>query len=188
MVKRSLARGCIKGFAIIALLAIFGLGVLLAALWLEHRSPITLPSLTGHFAVGRTSYAWVNNRQIDELSPSGANREVLVWMWYPAAASPASAPADCLPPAWRTACARTYGVLMSDFLTRDPAVVHAHSLSDPGISREQKSYPVVMMRAGGGALTTDFTTLGEDLASHGYVVVGFDAPYRTGLWCFRMGG
>jgi predicted dienelactone hydrolase len=35
------------------------------------------------------------------------------------------------------------------------------------------------MSAGGGALTTDFTTLAEDLASHGYVVVGFDAPYRT---------
>jgi hypothetical protein len=37
----------------------------------------------------------------------------------------------------------------------------------------------VIMRAGGGALTTDFTTLAEDLASHGYIVVGFDAPYRT---------
>ncbi len=28
-------------------------------------------------------------------------------------------------------------------------------------------------------MTTDFTTLAEDLASHGYIVVGFDAPYRT---------
>jgi predicted dienelactone hydrolase len=37
----------------------------------------------------------------------------------------------------------------------------------------------VILRAGGGALTTDFTTLAEDLASHGYFVVGFDAPYRT---------
>jgi predicted dienelactone hydrolase len=37
------------------------------------------------------------------------------------------------------------------------------------------------MRPGLGALTTDFTTLAEDLASHGYVVVGFDAPYRTTL-------
>jgi len=35
------------------------------------------------------------------------------------------------------------------------------------------------MRAGGGALTTDFTTRAEDLASRGYIVVGFDAPYRT---------
>jgi predicted dienelactone hydrolase len=35
------------------------------------------------------------------------------------------------------------------------------------------------MRAGLAALTTDYTTLAEDLASHGYVVVGFDAPYRS---------
>jgi predicted dienelactone hydrolase len=40
------------------------------------------------------------------------------------------------------------------------------------------------MRAGGGALTTDFTTLAEDLASHGYIVVGFDAPYRTSVVVF----
>ena len=35
--------------------------------------------------------------------------------------------------------------------------------------------------SGRRALTTDFTTLAEDLASHGYAVVGFDAPYRTGM-------
>src|SRR5438445_11803055 len=35
------------------------------------------------------------------------------------------------------------------------------------------------MRGGHSALTTDYTTLAEDLASHGYVVVRFDAPYRT---------
>jgi dienelactone hydrolase len=66
-------------------------------------------------------------------------------------------------------------------------MVHAHSSSDPGISLEQHSYPVVIMRAGGGALTTDFTTLAEDLASHGYVVVGFDASYRTGVVVFPDG-
>ena len=35
------------------------------------------------------------------------------------------------------------------------------------------------MRAGLAALTTEYTALAEDLASHGYIVVGFDAPYRT---------
>jgi dienelactone hydrolase len=35
------------------------------------------------------------------------------------------------------------------------------------------------MRTGGAAPTTDFTSLNEDLASHGYVVVGFDAPFRS---------
>lgn len=68
---------------------------------------------------------------------------------------------------------------MTKFLTRDLTLVHTHSTSDPDLSPEQRSYPVIIMRAGGGALTTHFTTLAEDLASHGYVVVGFDAPYRT---------
>ena len=35
------------------------------------------------------------------------------------------------------------------------------------------------MRAGLAALTTSYTALAEDLASHGYVVVGFDAPHRS---------
>jgi predicted dienelactone hydrolase len=45
------------------------------------------------------------------------------------------------------------------------------------------------MRAGGGGLTTDYTTLAEDLASHGYIVVGFDAPYPSGRKApsFRVG-
>jgi dienelactone hydrolase len=33
----------------------------------------------------------------------------------------------------------------------------------------------------------DYSTLAEDLASHGYVVVGFDAPYRTQVVVFPDG-
>jgi dienelactone hydrolase len=43
------------------------------------------------------------------------------------------------------------------------------------------------MRAGLAALTTDYTSLAEDLASHGYVVVGFDAPYRSFVVVFPDG-
>jgi dienelactone hydrolase len=76
---------------------------------------------------------------------------------------------------------------MGRILTRDPAVVHVHSSSDPGVSPEQPAYPVVILRAGGGAPTTDYTTLAEDLASHGYVVVGFDAPHRSRAVVFPDG-
>jgi predicted dienelactone hydrolase len=100
-------------------------------------------------------------------------------MWYPSAAATSAAPAEYLPAPWRTALAQDSGALMSEYLTRDLALVRTHSTVDPDVSMEQRSYPVVIMRAGGGALTTDFTTLAEDLASHGYFVVGFDAPYRT---------
>src|SRR5579864_3051912 len=177
---RSYLHRILKAIAALVLLAVSGIALLLVSLWLEHRTAIALPVPTGHFAVGRTTYEWVNNLRADELAPSaGAKREVLVWVWYPAAAAPSAKAADYTPAPWRIALERTSGVFMSRFLTRDPAVVQAHGSDNPQISREQASYPIVIMRAGGGALTTDFTTLAEDLASHGYVVVGFDAPYRT---------
>jgi pimeloyl-ACP methyl ester carboxylesterase len=177
---RRLAARLARGLALAVLLAVVGLVGLLALLWREHGTPIALPAPTGPFAVGRTAYTWVDDSETDELAPSpGTKREVVVWIWYPAEVTDSGAPVEYLPAAWRRALAESSGVLMSRFLTRDPAVVRAHARSDPAVSSEESPYPVVIMRAGGGALTTDFTTLAEDLASHGYVVVGFDAPYRT---------
>ena len=176
------AKRLLKGLAALAILAVVGLTMLLALLWWEHKTEITLPAPTGHFAVGRTTYTWVNNAETDELAPSpGVKREVLVWIWYPAASTTSAASVEYLPAPWRLALAQHSGILMSQFLTRDLSLVRVHSTSDADVSSELRSYPVVIMRAGGGALTTDFTTLAEDLASHGYIIVGFDAPYRTGL-------
>src|ERR1700675_674786 len=188
MAMKRIIQWLIRSLAAVFLLAVVGLAVLLALLWREHKTGITLPAPTGHFAVGRTTYAWVNNVEKDELAPSpGAAREVLVWIWYPSVAGTSAAPAEYLPAAWRLALAQHSGALMSQFLTRDLSLVQAHSTSNPDVSSEQRSYPVVIMRAGGGALTTDFTTLAEDLASHGYIVVGFDAPYRTFVVVLRDG-
>src|SRR5205085_3050242 len=71
-------------------------------------------------------------------------------------------------------------------LRRDLARVHAHSVRAP-LSPERRRYPVVILRGGLGAKMLDYTTIAEDLASHGYVVVGFDAPYRTGTVVFPDG-
>ena len=170
----------LKIIALLALLGVLGLAALFALLWFEHNTRIELPKLTGHFAVGRTTFSWVNSALTDELAPSpNAKREVKVWMWYPSAAATSAPAAEYLPAPWRSALVKNSGALMSQFLTRDLSLVQSHSTSDPDVSSEQRSYPVVILRAGGGALTTDFTTLAEDLASHGYIVAGFDAPYRT---------
>ncbi len=177
---KRLFKRLIRIFTALALFAVAGLLTLLLLLRREHKMEITLPVPTGHFAVGRTTYTWVNGAESDELAPSpGAKREVVAWIWYPSSAAKTAATAEYLPGPWRTALAEHTGTLMSQWLTRDLALVRTHSTLDPDVSTEERSYPVVIMRAGGGALTTDFTTLAEDLASHGYFVVGFDAPYRT---------
>lgn len=163
------------------ILGLVGVATVLAVLWHEHNTEVVLPKPTGPYAVGRTTYTWVNNSKGGEISSPSARRDVIVWIWYPAAQTEPKKSADYLPSAWQSALAQYSGVVMSDFFTRDLSLVRVHSVADPVVSPEQPSYPVVIMRAGGGALSTDYTTLAEDLASHGYVVVGIDASYRTSV-------
>lgn len=165
----------------IALFLAAAVALILCSLWLDHWRATTLPGPTGTFAVGRTQYVWIDPRQDDPRAPHpGIKRELLVWVWYPAAVKQGDEhKAEYLPLAWRNALSSQTGFVLSQLLTRDLARVRVHSIQDAQIASQQGPYPVVLMRAGLAALTTDYTSLAEDLASHGYVVVGFDAPYRT---------
>ena len=170
----------IKTIVAVALSAVVGIAILLGLLWLDHTRETTLLTPTGPFAVGRTTYAW-SDAHADPMAPQpGTNRQLLAWIWYPAARrQPSKTVNDYLPAPWRTALERHGGVLITNFLTRDLSRVRTHSIRDAQVSPQHRSYPVILMRAGLAKLTTDYTNLAEDLASHGYVVVGFDAPYRT---------
>src|SRR5947199_3425505 len=192
MSKTRRARRVFRGCAILATVGVLGIGASLGALWLEHRTEVTLPAPTGPFAVGRTIYAWADEGSSEPRAPvPGTRRELLVWIWYPAAARQSAAMMDDYVPAQlRAAGARTNRPCpMSPmrWLTRDPSRVHAHSLRNADVSPQQPSYPVVILRAGASAPVMNYSTLAEDLASHGYVVVGFDAPYRTSIVVFPDG-
>ncbi len=180
MKQRRLARRIFKGFAVLAMLGVLGVAALLGSLWLEHRIEVTLPTPTGPFAVGRALYDWADDQTLDTLAPvPGTKRELLVWIWYPSAAEQSVAMDDYVPAQMRAAVEGASGPLISKFLTRDLSKVHAHSIRNSDVSPRQRSYPVVIMRAGASLEVWNYSTLAEDLASHGYVVVGFDAPYRT---------
>jgi predicted dienelactone hydrolase len=172
------ARRIFKGFAGLALLGGLGIGALLASLWLEHRTGLTLPTPTGSFAVGRAIYDWTDDAALDTLAPvPGTKRELLVWIWYPAAPGQSVALNEYVPAQMRAAAEPSGGLLR--LLTRELSDVQSHSIQNAGVSPQQQSYPVVIIRAGASLEVWNYSTLAEDLASHGYVVVGFDAPYRT---------
>jgi dienelactone hydrolase len=179
----------IKIVLVVALFAVVAIAFLLGLMWLDHNRETTLPTPTGPFAVGRTTYVWSDPAHLDPTAPRpGPKRELLAWIWFPAAPRQQSQTFDdYLPAPWRTALERQSGALLTNFLTRDLSRVRAHSIRDAELSPQNRSYPLVLMRAGLAALTTDYTTLVEDLASHGYVVVGFDAPYRSFVVVFPDG-
>ncbi len=71
--------------------------------------------------------------------------------------------------------------------SNDSSQVRVHSTENADLPPDQRKYPVVILRAGLAALVTGYTALAEDLASHGYIVVGPDAPYRTAVVVFPDG-
>ncbi len=191
--QRWLARRIFKVFAGLAILGVLGVGVLLGSLWLERRTEITLPTPAGSFAVGRAIYDWTDDAHSDALAPvPGTKRELLVWIWYPAAPGPSGAvmdgylPAQMRAPAPPASGPLIFRLLSQVFglLTRDLSKVHGHSARDADVSPQQRSYPVVIMRAGASLEVWNYSTLAEDLASHGYVVVGLRRPVSNGCGRF----
>src|SRR6202158_1297645 len=176
--QRQLARRIFKGFAVLAMLCVLGIGALLGSLGLERRTELTLPTPTGPYTVGRVIYDWSDDAKLDALAPvPGTKRELLVWIWYPSGAVQSVAMDDYLPAQMRAAAGPPGGPLK--LLTRDLSKVHTHSTRNSDVAPQQRSYPVVIMRAGASLEVWNYSTLADDLASHGYVVVGFDAPYRS---------
>jgi hypothetical protein len=183
-----LLRRLLKSFAVFAVLVVLGGVALVAFASLERRTEVTLPTPTGSFAVGRAIQDWTDDTAVDALAPTpGTKRELLVWIWYPAAGRQSLMTDDYLPARLRLKPKDAGGGNIWTLLTRDASKVRGHSAPDPGVSPQERAYPVVIMRAGGSAGVLNYSTLAEDLASHGYIVVGFDAPYRTGLVVFPDG-
>jgi dienelactone hydrolase len=183
--QRPLVRSVFKVFSASAIFAVLGVTALLGSLWVERRSEITLPVPTGPFAVGRTIYDWTNDAELDNSAPE-TKRELLVWIWYPAAVQSDSAVDDYVPVTVATAVEhlRTgiFGLLRKELMK-----VRGHSFRNPDMSPRQQSYPVLIMRAGASSEVWNYSALAEDLASNGYVVVGLDAPYRTDVVVFPDG-
>lgn len=174
-----------RAFAVIVMLGILAMAALFTALSVERSSDVELPAPTGPFAVGRTVYDWRDDTTVDSLAPNPATkREILVWVWYPAVRRSSFVFDDYLPAQMRAA-ARPQSAPMR-FVTRDVAKVHGHSVRDATVPAGQ-SFPVVILRGGLSAQVTTYTTLAEDLASHGYIVAGIDAPYRTSSVAFPDG-
>jgi dienelactone hydrolase len=168
-------------------------GPLVAMLVLASPSPrqqqvrTSLPALTGRFAVGRTSFDWVDETRMDTQAPDkGVRRELTVWVWYPASIGKSSKSAEYLPAAWRGPFLQRQPKVRRD-LSRDPALVVCHSFADADVAPNQRRYPVVLVKPGGGTLALQYTALCEDLASRGYVVVASDSPYSTSVVVYADG-
>lgn len=175
----------IKTAALVMVVPALGI---LAVLWFQHAQSVTLPAPTGPYAVGRADYDWVDQSRVDPVAPAPRPlRELTVWVWYPAAPTAQAANAGYEPPPLCAALEKHMGRIMATLLTHDLSRVRCHALRGVPLSPAQPHYPVVVFKPGIGALALDYTTIAENLASHGYVVAASDSPYSTAVVVYRDG-
>ncbi len=55
----------------------------------------------------------------------------------------------------------------------------SHSLENVIISSSKSNYPIILFAPSWGAPVYQYSTILEELASHGYIVIGINFPYRT---------
>ncbi len=156
-----------------------GWAVLAGAMALPLIYPIAeFPSVTGPFAVGTVVRHLVDTNRHETLAEGVTGpRELMIQIWYPAdvATHAKNAP-------YVMSAAEVGSFNDSQLLGLD-----THALLDAPLSKAQAHYPVVIYTPSWHGQRNQNTVLIEELASHGFVVVGIDHPYGSTITVFPDG-
>lgn len=146
-------------------------------------APIVLPAPTGPSRVATTRWAVVDRDRTDPFS-GGSPRQIEVVAWYPTPAETGTrAPYVREGPRSVRAFATRLGApdALDDLLT-----VQTHAFLDGPVVSGAK-YPVLLFSHGYTGVPGAYTTILEELASHGYAVLNIVHPYEATAASLRGG-
>ncbi|SDM68596.1 alpha/beta hydrolase family protein [Allokutzneria albata] len=136
---------------------------------------LTLPGPTGPHPVGTADLHLVDHSRVDPwAAPPGRPRELMVSLWYPARPAP-HRPTRHLTPGVAAFYDQSSGPAGLDPGVADFAGTRTHAR--PRAAAAPGDRPVVLYSPGGGQSRAFGTTLVEDLASRGFVVVTVDHTF-----------
>lgn len=151
-----------------------------------HQSR-ALPSPTGPYSVGRVEYAWTDQSRNDPLAPhEGTKRDLVVWAWYPAMREPGASPAPYLPPRWGQASDQQHSFIGLQTMQSYDSI-QTNSVDSAPLATNAARYPVLIFEPGMGNIPTQYTTLIEDIVSHGYIVFAIAPTYSANVVVFPDG-
>ncbi len=146
----------------------------------QSQIAITLPDISGNFAVSRVDYDLTDSSR-DEIFTDDPNdkREIMLTVYYPADPAPDAEVAPYMSDSLRQAVTQQLGIpaMMLDITT--------HVYQDQPVA--SGDFPLLIFSPGFGNLTAYYTSLLEEVASHGYIIAAMWHPYSTGLVEFADG-
>ena len=166
------------------ILAIAAIGLMLYV-QIQRTRPVELPAPRGPYAVGRMLFDWEDTARAEPYAPEpGAHRELTVWVWYPAAPPPGTAPAAYLPGRWAQLTQQSnFQFIFAQSLDS----VRVHAVESAPAASDGAPYPILVLLPGMNLAATDYTALAESLASHGYVVAAINPTHSAPVVVFTDG-
>jgi hypothetical protein len=141
---------------------------------LERPSSASLPLPTGKNPVGRREFHWTDRSRAElETQNPDDRRQLMVYLFYPARQKPKRGYASYMPDV-----EAMKGEWTDDYIVRLHKV-ETHTFQDAPVAGVTARFPLLIFAPGGGQKALSYTSLLEDLASHGYVVAAIDPPYNA---------
>ena len=159
--------GVLRGIGRVIVGVVVGVAIFIAFSAVMRVQAVTLPEVTGASAVGRMEVTLNDTGRVDPFFTDGRTRELAVWIWYPAVEGASGAPAPYVPAAW----APLVNTEVPAPLSQDLTTVRTHSIENAALEGRP---PAVVLMPGLGEPVASYTALAEDLASHGYAVIGIN--------------
>ena len=140
----------------------------------------TLPAPSGPFGIGRIGYEWIDPSRPDAYSANpDAHRDLMVYLWYPAPRTDIGRTGSYLPNAKQMDAnpevqrrvgdefGDSWGLIVSGGIV-------SHAIENAPVVKSPKHFPVVLFSHGLGSMGFAYTSLIENLVSHGYVVASIE--------------
>lgn len=145
--------------------------------------PFSLLDPSGPYAVGTHVRSLVDSTRGEPATADPSDsRSVVLQLFYPVVPSVAGAPSPWLDPPLSAAVADG-----TPLPTDWAEAVRAHSILDAPMATSLGALPVLVASHGLGSSRRYYTTLFEDLASHGFVVAAIEHPHDAMLTVFPDG-
>ena len=187
MFSRRWVKRLMKSLLILLLLIVLVLASSIVFAEIRRSQTLILPAPTGPYAVGRMEYDWTDQSRTDPLAPrAGTKRELVVWAWYPATQESGAKVAPYLPPTWAQLSDQQHG-RFGQLLFQRTDSIQTHSVENAPLATPSARYPVLIFEPGLGNLPTQYTTLLEDFASHGYIIFAITPTYSSDVVVFPDG-
>jgi pimeloyl-ACP methyl ester carboxylesterase len=158
--------------ALLAAIVVVGITSLIFVLTMN--ADMSYPEPSGSYEVGRIAYDWIDHNRTEIATGNVTDRELMVYVWYPACATENAKEAPMMD-AKTAAAIRSGGMFTLGFL----GGLSDHAYQDVPISTNESQYPLLIMSHGDSSSPLMQAVTAADPASHGYIVAGISHTYNA---------